>query len=132
MPHWVTEGAFMRCMFSENIVQITPTPKDVVTEGRGWCDGPHNAANVNDFVPLKNIPSFKICTSVMNPAAASTGSAPCTPTITGPWEMAVDSVLYDGVPALVECSALSCKLGITYCIKFVEAGEVHILIGDEG
>jgi hypothetical protein len=66
------------------------------------------AANVEDYVPLTNIPSFGMCGATANPAvaaatAAKSGAftpAPCTPAVSTPWTPGAAKVKVGGRPAL--------------------------------
>ena len=73
------------------------------------------AANVEDYVPLTNIPSFGMCGAIANPAvaaatAAAAGTftpAPCTPAVNTPWTPGAGRVKIDGEPALhTGCQAM--------------------------
>ena len=87
------------------------------------------AATIMDFVPLLNIPSFGLCTSIVNPeVAAATAAAlgvltpmPCLPVTMTPWIPGGPTVLLEGMPALVEGSMCLCDwLGV---IEIDEPGQ---------
>jgi Domain of unknown function (DUF4280) len=77
------------------------------------------AANVADFVPLTNIPSFGMCGSMANPAvaaatAAKSGAftpAPCAPALSTPWTPGATKVKVGGQPALHDGCQATCAWG---------------------
>lgn len=77
------------------------------------------AANIMDRVPMLNIPSFGLCTSIANPlVAAATAAAfgvlvpmPCVPVTPAPWMPGKPKVLIAGMPALDQGSKLMCMWG---------------------
>ncbi len=92
------------------------------------------AANINDFVPLLNIPSFGMCMSVTNPLVIAATSAalgvptpvPCLPITITPWAAGAPTVILDGAPALDNISTLTCVMGGTIAIMM--PGQVTELI----
>jgi hypothetical protein len=91
------------------------------------------AANINDCVPVTNIPTFGMCNSALNPTvAAATAAAlgvltpmPCIP-VTAPWAPGVPTVLVRNAPALDAASKCTCAYGgqisITTADVIVDAG----------
>lgn len=81
--------------------------------------GPWMVGNINDHVPLGNIPPFGMCLSLQNPmVAAQTALAggiltpmPCTPQTLTPWTPGSPTVLIDKAPALNDTSKLNCSWG---------------------
>ena len=77
------------------------------------------AANIMDRVPMLNVPSFGLCTSLANPlVAAATAAAfgvlvpmPCVPVTPAPWMPGKPKVLIAGMPALDQGSKLMCVWG---------------------
>ena len=77
------------------------------------------AANVADFVPLTNIPSFGMCGAIANPAvaaatAAASGAftpAPCVPAVSTPWTPGAGKVMVGGQPALHQGCQAMCTWG---------------------
>lgn len=78
--------------------------------------GFQNAANIQDRVPMTNIPTFGMCTSIANPAVASATAAalgvltpmPCVPVIPAPWMPGAPTVLIGFQPALNNTSKCMC------------------------
>jgi hypothetical protein len=76
------------------------------------------AADIMDFAPMVNIPTFGMCKSPANPTvAAATAAAlgvltpmPCVPSTT-PWTPGVATVLLRGMPALDASSTCMCAYG---------------------
>ena len=91
------------------------------------------AANIMDFAPITNIPTFGMCMSPANPmVAAATAAAlgvltpmPCIP-VTTPWTPGVPMVLLRNFPALDNASKCMCAYGgqisITTTDVIVDAG----------
>ena len=77
------------------------------------------AASVEDYVPLTNIPSFGMCSSMANPAvqaatAAKSGAftpALCTPAVSTPWTPGATRVKVGGQPALHSGCQAMCAWG---------------------
>jgi hypothetical protein len=82
------------------------------------------AATAMDFAPIKNVPSFIMCTSPSNPTvAAATAAAqgvltpmPCVPVTTSPWTPGSQTVKIGGMPALNNTCTLMCTWGGTITI----------------
>lgn len=76
-------------------------------------------ANIMDFQPMVDIPSFGMCSTLSNPAVAAATSAamgvltpqPCVPVITGPWAVGKFDVLVEGFPALLITDKVTCAWG---------------------
>ena len=115
MPFHVCNGATLKC------AGATPPgtgPLTVLPIHRMLTSN-QPAANINDFVPLLNIPSFGACMLPSNPlvAAATTAAlgvltpVPCIPVTTSPWVPGAITVILDGAPALDNISTLQCTMG---------------------
>lgn len=110
MPQLVSDGAVVSCSFG-----TVPMPLIVLPESPVLTDA-LPAATIMDFVPLENIPSFGLCTSILNPEVeAATIAAfgvltpmPCLPVTTSPWLPGGPVVLLEGMPALTEGSICLC------------------------
>lgn len=108
MPELVSLGAVLSCSFGTAPMPMIVPPETPVLE-----DG-LPAATIMNFVPLENIPSFVMCTSIANPEVeAATIAAegvltpmPCVPATNSPWFPGAPAVLIDGIPAL--CSGSMC------------------------
>lgn len=76
-------------------------------------------ATIMDQVPMVNIQTFGMCSSMANPTvAAATAAAfgaltpmPCVPIIPAPWTPGSPTVLIGGKPALNNSSRLMCAYG---------------------
>ena len=74
------------------------------------------AANIQDMVPMLNIPTFGMCNSTSNPmvialTAAALGvhtPAPCIPAIVGPWSPGASNVQLANQPTLDNSSKCNC------------------------
>lgn len=110
MPQLVSLGSVLSCSFGTvPMPMIVPPEVPVLTDLLP-------AATIFDFVPLENIPSFGLCSSLANPeVAAATAAAegvltpmPCIPVTTSPWVPGAPTVLLEGMPALCMGSLCMC------------------------
>lgn len=105
---------------------VTPIHRDMA--------GNQPAANILDFVPMTNIPSFGMCMSLMNPQVAAATSAaqgvltpqPCIPAIVAPWSPGSPTVFLDNSPALNNTSTCQCMWG--GAILVVNPGQATVII----
>src|SRR5436853_5291428 len=126
MPQLVTSGAVITCSFG-----IAPSALNVLPINRTMAGAP--AANIMDFVPMVNIPTFGMCMSIANPAVASATAAalgvltpmPCVPVTTAPWTPGSPTVLIGNMPALNDQSKLMCSWGGV--IQIVSPGEFTVM-----
>lgn len=108
----VCGGAVCSCSFG-----MTPSGLMVTPENRVVTSMPF--ATIMDYIPMKNIMPFGMCSSMANPqVAAATAAAlgvltpmPCIPFITAPWIQGNPTVLIAGKPALNQSSKLICNWG---------------------
>lgn len=110
----VVMGATLQCSFGMSPATLIPLPKvpPVLIEGRP-------AANINDHVPMANIPTFGMCQSIANPTvAAATAAAlgvltpmPCVPATATPWIPLTVTSMVGGAPALTAGSTCNCLWG---------------------
>jgi hypothetical protein len=122
MSMQVCMGALLRCSFGE-----VPGPLAVLPLNRVLTGTP--AANVMDHVPVVNVPSFGMCTSLANPmVAAATAAAegvltpmPCIPLTPAPWMPGAATVVLGDAPALDASSTLACAWAGT--IEVLEPGQ---------
>jgi hypothetical protein len=115
MPPLVSAGATISCSMATPSAQVplATTPKSTPVN----VGAP--AANVADFVPLTNIPSFGMCGAMANPAvaaatAAKSGAftpAPCVPAVSTPWTPGATKVMVGGQPALHDGCQAMCTWG---------------------
>lgn len=107
---FVTAGAMLACSFGLAPCPLVVLPARTVL----LCGRPK--ANIMDFVPFTNIPTFGMCTAPTNPlviaeTAAAMGvptPAPCTPAIVSPWMPGYPPVLVQNFPALTSESRTMC------------------------
>jgi len=119
MPQLVTSGAVITCSFG-----IAPSALNVLPINRTMAGAP--AANIMDFVPMVNIPTFGMCMSIANPAVASATAAalgvltpmPCIPVTTAPWTPGSATCMLGGMPALNNTSNCMCCWGGVISIGF--------------
>jgi hypothetical protein len=122
----VNSGSMLQCSMGAapaSLVVVVPTVTAATPPG----------ANIMDFAPMVNIPTFGMCRSPANPTvAAATAAAlgvltpmPCVP-VTTPWTPGVATVLLRGMPALDASSKCMCAFGgqisITTPDAIVDAG----------
>ncbi len=109
----VCMGAMCACSFGMTPSALVVTPENrVVTGGMPM-------ATIMDFVPMKNIMPFGMCSSPANPqVAAATAAAlgvltpmPCIPVPAAPWAPGSPTVLIGGKPALNNTCKLICTWG---------------------
>lgn len=112
MPIQVVNGALLTCSFGMAPSALVVTPEKRVLSGM------MPAATIMDFVPIKNILPFAMCTTLTNPMVASATTAasgvltpmPCIP-ITTPWKPGAPTVLIGGIPALDNTCTSQCTWG---------------------
>ena len=118
---YVCNGAQMVCtMGTSNAVLV------VLPERRILLDG-QPQANIMDYKPMTNIPSFGLCISLANPVVAAATAAnlgrlqpmPCVPNTTSPWQKGHEKLLLKNFPALCMDDKLTCAwagtISITDC-----------------
>src|SRR5882724_6896765 len=123
MPQLVTAGAVMMCSFG-----VAPSALVVLPTNKVMVGAP--AANIMDFIPMTNIPTFGMCMSIANPTVASATAAalgvltpmPCIPVTTSPWTPGSSTCMLGGMPALNSTSTCMCTWGGVITIGF--AGQV--------
>ena len=112
MPIQVVNGAILTCPFGVAPSTFVVTPENRVLSGN------QPAANIMDFVPMKNIMPFGMCTTPSNPTVASATAAasgvltpmPCIP-VTTPWKPGAPTVLLSFIPALDNTCTCQCTWG---------------------
>ncbi len=108
----VVNGATLMCTMGIGPTTLIVTPENRVLSGN------QPAANIMDFVPMKNIPPFPLCSAPLNPTviaatAAKLGvatPAACVPATT-PWVPGAPTVLLANMPALDNTSKCQCVWG---------------------
>lgn len=111
---YVVCGAKLMCPFgmAPSVLTIAPGVRNVMI-------GNMPAANIMDFAPMVNIPTFGMCVNPANPVvAAATAAAmgvltpmPCIPAIVAPWAPGSPNVLVQKMPALLQTSTCQCMWG---------------------
>ena len=108
---FVNAGTKLTCPFAmggQSALMTDPSRKVFV-------EGPQ-MANIMDFKPMQNIPTFGMCNNMANPqVAAATAAAlgvltpqPCVPNILAPWSPGKADVLVEGIPALLSTDTVLC------------------------
>ena len=109
----ITMGALMTCSFGAAPATFVALPQHKVNgENRP-------AANINDKVPVLNIPPFGMCSSLSNPTVlAATAAAlgaltpmPCIPATSAPWVPGSAKVTVGNMPALTSDCKCLCNWG---------------------
>jgi len=113
MPQQVFHGATLQCNFGLTpSTLIVPPEKLVGTSGTPL-------ATVMDFVPMKNITPFGMCTTLSNPTVAAATAAklgvftpaPCVPATQSPWTPGSAVVKIRNQPALNSACTCLCQWG---------------------
>lgn len=120
-------GATLQCSFG-----VAPSSL-IVVDPRVLSEGPPSA-NINDHIPITNIPPFGMCNSIANPAvAAATAAAlgvltpqPCVPVTGTPWAPGSPNTLLRGMPSLNNTSKCMCNWGGV--IQFVMPGTTREMV----
>jgi hypothetical protein len=118
MPKQVVNGAIIFCDFGLLPSSLVVLPANKVNVGGV------PAANIMDYQPVANIPSFGMCLSLTNPTVASATSAasgvftpmPCKPNTVTPWIPGSPTVLIAYMPALNDTSTCKCAWGGTISV----------------
>ena len=113
MANAVCMGAMCACSFGMTPSALVVTPENRVVLGA------MPMATIMDYVPMKNIMPFGMCSSLANPqVAAATAAAlgvltpmPCVPVTPAPWTPGSPLVLVGNKPALNSSSKLMCAWG---------------------
>ena len=113
----VCTGAMMTCTYGASSATL-----NVIAHDNVMSTTP--AANITDYAPITNIPTFGVCSSLSNPTVASATSAalgvlttmPCVPATAAPWTPGSATVLIANMPALTSSSTCSCSYGGTIAI----------------
>ena len=109
MAQLVALSASMSCTFGA-------APSTLVVSIPGVSADKKLAANINDKIPIGNVPPFGMCSSLANPTTASATAAasgvltptPCVPNLTAPWVPGSIGVNLRKAPALNSTSKLMC------------------------
>src|SRR5436853_7405416 len=112
MPPVVVMGAMMMCSFG-----MAPSTLAVIPKGMPVNAGGPLAANINDHLPIVNIPPFGMCITPTNPMVASATAAamgvltpmPCIPVTSAPWVPGAPTDLIGNQPALDNTCQCMCN-----------------------
>ena len=119
MAKYVCNGAMLKCSMGVSPATLIVIPPTVNTEKK-------QMANMMDFVPVTNVPTFGMCNATTNPAVISATSAasgvhtpaPCVPALTTPWMGCKTNVMVRKAPAVLKNSTLMCtwlgKIEVTF------------------
>ena len=130
MPFLVVNGATLKCPMAAP----PGTTSMIVTPVHRVQAGNQPAANISDFAPMANVPSFGMCMSLKNPQVAAATSAaqgvltpqPCLPAIVAPWSPGSSTVMLDNLPALNDTSTCQCLWGAAIMVAY--AGQATVMI----
>jgi hypothetical protein len=126
MGQVVCNGALLKCSFG-----VAPSTLIVLPINRVLsCSMP--AANIMDYKPMVNIPTFGMCQSMANPTVISATAAaqgvltpmPCIPNTVAPWTPGNPKTLIASMPAINNSSKLVCLWG--GMINVTYAGQVTV------
>lgn len=126
MAQLVAATASMSCTFGVAPAVLIVTFPTVTADKKP-------AANINDAIPVTNIPTFGMCSSLTNPATASATAAasgvltptPCVP-VTVAWVPGSPTVQLRKMPALNNTSKCNCSyLGV---ISITMAGTMTVTV----
>ncbi|MDR0796829.1 MAG: DUF4280 domain-containing protein [Tannerella sp.] len=125
MAKYVCNGAMISCSFSLPVPLVPPLEPPKEPPGPNPCQVPLTVirpnilvdkkpmANIMDFVPMMNIPTFGQCVAPTNPAVVSAGGfpVPCVPAVAAPWTPPKANVLVGKMPALLNTAMCICTVG---------------------
>ena len=120
-------GALCKCSFGVAPVPLVVPPKfPVLASGLP-------VATIMDFIPMVNIATFGMCSSLSNPTvAAATAAAlgvltpmPCIPAIAAPWIPTKPTCLLAGIPVVTGNDKCMCTWG--GCIGISSPGQFTVL-----
>ena len=111
MAKQVCNGAALACSFGASPATLIVLPTHKVNTSS------MPAATIMDYMPMKNIPTFGMCSAPTNPAVISATSAalgvftpaPCAPAITAPWSPGVSDVNIENNTTLDDGSTCKCQ-----------------------
>jgi len=124
MGFLVCTGATLQCSFGAAPSTLIVLPRPILS--------PMPIANIMDHVPFLNILPFGMCSTISNPAVASSTAAacgvltpvPCIPVIPSPWLIGNPKILVENLPALTSESKLMCAWG--GIIQIINPGQFKI------
>jgi len=128
MPVQVVNGAMMLCTFGAAPGSLIVLPANKTMAGS------MPAANIMDYKPMVNIPTFGMCMSMANPATAAATSAasgvltptPCVPVTSAPWIPGATASMIANMPALHNGCTCICSYGGTISITY--PGQTTVMV----
>ena len=120
-------GASCLCSFGVAPASLVVLPTNMVNTNTP-------SANINDYKPAVNLPTFGSCISMANPTVSSATSAasgvltpmPCVPNTAAPGVPGSVMVLLANMPSLDLNSKIMCNWGGV--IQFVAPGQVKVQV----
>ncbi len=105
MSEVVVFGGMCKCLFGKISSPIIVLPKSMV-----FTSSMMPVADIMQFMPIVNIPTFGMCQSPANPAVVMAAGmpVPCVPLIVSPWIPTKPNVLVKGIPILLKNSMTFC------------------------
>ncbi|APC96848.1 DUF4280 domain-containing protein [Francisella frigiditurris] len=112
MTIMVVNGSVLKCSFGM-------TPSKILVTSQGRTISGDSIATISDYLPMKNIQSFGMCTTQSNPAVASATAAalgtptpaPCIPNIAATWTPGSKNTKIDNKPILIKNDMCTCIYG---------------------
>jgi hypothetical protein len=128
MAQLVVMGAMLMCSFGAAPCSLIVLPAKRVMAGSV------PAANIMDYAPIVNIPTFGMCNTPSNPVVASATAAalgvltpmPCVPATAAPWAPGSSTVMIGNMPALNSTSKCMCSYGGV--ISITMAGQFTVMV----
>ncbi|WP_394749651.1 DUF4280 domain-containing protein [Spongiimicrobium salis] len=128
MANQVCSGAMLTCSFGAAPSSLMVLPLNRVNTSV------MPAATIMDHVPLVNIMTFGMCSSLSNPVVATATTAalgvltpmPCIPATVTPWSPGIADVKIGGVSALDDGSTCNCMWAGSISISF--AGQLKTTV----
>ncbi|MBN1315935.1 MAG: DUF4280 domain-containing protein [Anaerolineales bacterium] len=122
MAQQVVNGATLMCTFGTAPSTMIVTPENMINAAG------QPAATIMDYIPMKNIMPFLMCTTPSNPAVAAAQGAPvpCMPVTTAPWFPGSPTVMLSKKVALNSTSKCMCMWGGVISVQM--AGQMTVNI----
>jgi len=103
MGQLVVMGAMLQCTTGTAPSTLIVTPEKMTNASV------LPAANIMDYIPMKNIVPFGTC-NILTSAALGVPT-PCVPAVVAPWVPGSPTVMVRGMPALNNMSKAVCTIG---------------------
>lgn len=123
----VANTATIQCSFGAAPGTLMITPDNAV------LSGVMPLATIMDYVPMKNIMPFGVCSSMANPQVASATAAalgvltpmPCVPNTVAPWVPPIPTVIIKTFPVFDNTAKCMCAWGGV--IQVVNPGQTVVM-----